>query len=211
MGNTDDLPRERVQLRKYRNRRYYDAAHSRHVTLEEIYGMIREGAEVHVTDSESGEDITAKVLAQIILEHDPPKLGIFPVELLHQLIRANQPLVRDFVEKYFNQAFSMFLASQRQFERYLRDSLGLQVPLWTGDDWTRLMTNPLAAMFGAPQANGNPGGEETLPEEVALPESKSAPAGPEVWLLLSELRDQVKALRQELDRRSPRGKTKSNS
>ena len=59
-------------LKKYPNRRYYDTTQSRHITLDEIYAMIRGGVDVHVTDSKTGEDITAKVLAQIILEHDPP-------------------------------------------------------------------------------------------------------------------------------------------
>ena len=96
-GSTANSPQ--IELRKYPNRRYYDVTRSRHVTLEEIYSLIRSGRNVHVTDSKTGDDLTAKVLAQIILEHDPPKLGIFPVELLHQLIRTNEPIVRDFVEQ----------------------------------------------------------------------------------------------------------------
>ncbi len=75
-----------LEIKKYPNRRYYDATRSRHVTLEEINNLIRDGYEVRVTDSKTGQDITAKVLAQIILELDSPKLGIFPVPLLHRLI-----------------------------------------------------------------------------------------------------------------------------
>jgi len=81
--------------------------------LEEIFQMVRGGAEVHVTGSKSGEDITAQVLAQIMLDHDAQKLGVFPVEFLHQLIRAKEPLIRDFVDKYFNQALRSFSIPQR--------------------------------------------------------------------------------------------------
>ena len=139
-GSTSNSPQ--IELRKYPNRRYYDVTRSRHVTLEEIYSLIRSGRNVHVTDSKTGDDLTAKVLAQIILEHDPPKLGIFPVELLHQLIRTNEPIVRDFVDKYFNQALKAFLVSQRQFDLYLRQAMGLQATLPLGTDWARLMMGP---------------------------------------------------------------------
>ena len=186
-----DPPSGRVDVRKYPNRRYYDATRSRHVTLEEIYHMVRNGSDVHVTDSKSGDDITTQVLAQIILEHDAPKLAIFPVELLHQLIRANEPLIRDFVDKYFNQALAMFLESQRQFDRYLRQSLGLQSPLPSGEDWARMIMGPFSRMFlAASQRAGN--------GHVAAEEAASAVN--ELRAQLIELRGQVALLKAELDR-----------
>src|ERR1051326_7599025 len=114
-----------LDIRKYPNRRYYDSTRSKHVTLEEINSLIREGYEIRVTDSKTGEDITAKVLAQIILELDSPKLEVFPVPLLHRLIRSNQALVTEFVEKYFNQALAAFLDSQRNLEESMRQAMGL--------------------------------------------------------------------------------------
>ena len=36
----------RVQLRRYPNRRYYDAARSQHLTLEDIFRLISEGHQV---------------------------------------------------------------------------------------------------------------------------------------------------------------------
>ena len=113
---------KRLRIRKYPNRRYYDSTRSRHLTLEEIYTAIRDGYEIEVTDSKTGADITPKVLAQIIIELDPPKLGIFPVPLLHRLLRANEQLVQDFTQKYFNQALAAFLDSQRNFEQSMRDA-----------------------------------------------------------------------------------------
>ena len=65
----------RVQLRRYPNRRYYDAARSQHLTLEDIFRLICEGHQVQVNDSKSGEDITVRVLAQLILEQAPEQAG----------------------------------------------------------------------------------------------------------------------------------------
>ncbi len=115
----------RVQLRRYPNRRYYDAARSQHLTLEDIFRLICDGHEVQVNDSKSGEDITVRVLAQLILEQAPGKLAALPAELLHQIIRSNESLLREFVDKYFYRALSAFIESQREFDRYLRQALGL--------------------------------------------------------------------------------------
>ena len=177
------------------------------MTLDEIHEMILAGSDVYVTDSRSGADITAKVLAQIILEHDPPKLGIFPVELLHQLIRANEPLVRDFVDKYFNQALQAFLESQRQFDRYLRQVLGLRTSIPAGQDWARIMMGPFAGAFMARNGGERPalelaGGEKQ--EEVPLPASPENPAeaapGGDLQEEVRRLREQLAALEDRLDR-----------
>ncbi len=120
-----DQPQERILLRKYRNRRYYDTTRSLHVTLEEIYELVRTGRDVQVIDSQTGEDITPRVLAQIILEQDPLKLDIFPVEFLHRVIRANEPLIREFMDRYFSQFLQAYLDSQRQLSEYVRQAMGL--------------------------------------------------------------------------------------
>ena len=130
---------KRLEIRKYPNRRYYDATRSRHLTLEEIYSAIRDGYEITVTDSKSGEDITAKVLAQIIIELDSPKLGVFPVALLHRVLRSNEQILQDFISKYFNQALDGFLNSQRSVEEYFRQAITVPVAPAGADQWAKMM------------------------------------------------------------------------
>ena len=45
-----ETPRKHLDVRKYPNRRYYDATHSRHMTLEELRSLIRDGYDITVTD-----------------------------------------------------------------------------------------------------------------------------------------------------------------
>ena len=66
------------EIKKYPNRRFYDVTRSRHVTLNDLYELVQVGERILVTDSKTGADITNIVLTQIILEHDPPKLDLFP-------------------------------------------------------------------------------------------------------------------------------------
>jgi polyhydroxyalkanoate synthesis repressor PhaR len=204
----------RLEIRKYPNRRYYDTTRSRHVTLEEIYALIRDGYEVQITDSKSDQDITAKVLGQIIVELDPPKLGAFPVPLLHRLLRSNQALVNDFMQRY-NQALATFLDSQRSVEQYLRSAMGMPSPTPTMADWTKLMFGPfnpaLWSQAGRPPAGaGEPapapaGPQESAPSSPAEPPSaapvpSAANQNSDVREVVNELRQEIAQLHEELGR-----------
>ncbi len=155
--STQQSTKKLLEIRKYPNRRYYDSTHSQHITLEEIYNLICDGYEISVKDSKTDEDITAKVLTQILLDQAPQKLDIFPNELLHQVIRSNEKIVHDFVEKYFNEAFSLFVKSQKHMENYLRNALGLESdPTETAQDWNNMMMKSFEQITQFPFGQGNP-------------------------------------------------------
>jgi len=121
MTSQPDASAETIQIRKYPNRRYYDSTRSRHLTLEDIRALIREGANVRIIDSQSGVDITSKTLMQMILEFDAPKLDLFTTPLLVQIIRVNDQVMKGYFEKFFHQALSTFFTFQQQLEKQLRD------------------------------------------------------------------------------------------
>jgi len=106
-----------LQIRKYSNRRLYDATRSRHITGDDLYQLVRDGHDVVVTDSATGADITHQVLTQMILERDSPKLEVFPTTLLHEIIRANQQMWRRFVEQWLS---GLTNAISQQADAYAR-------------------------------------------------------------------------------------------
>lgn len=187
----------RVELRRYPNRRYYDCTRSQHLTLEDIYRLVRDGYSVTVSDSKTGEDITGRILTQLLLDHDPPKLAAFPAELLHQIIRSNESLLKDFVQKYFTGALTAFLKSQREFDRYLGQTLGIYGMPVMGRGWAETMMGPFVRAFAnqeadqstseVPPVDGEPVGES--PPEIDLRDA------------IAELKQEVATLRRELEQR----------
>src|SRR2546421_1253705 len=143
---------KKLEIKKYPNRRYYDATHSKHLTLEEIRTLIQQGYDIEVIDARSNADITAQVLTQLILELDTPKLDSLPVPLLVRLIRMNDQLVKDFIEKYFNQALKSFLDYQQQVEEQIRRTHGLPTIFPTVSAWTKAMLQPFASPFTSREA-----------------------------------------------------------
>lgn len=74
-------------VKRYANRKLYDTTTSRYVALDDIAALIRSGEEVEVTDNETGADLTAVTLAQIILEEERRRKSISALPLLRELVR----------------------------------------------------------------------------------------------------------------------------
>jgi len=156
----------KLEIKKYPNRRYYDATHSRHLTLDEIRSLIQQGYDIRVLDARTSADITAQVLTQLILELDTTKLDSLPVPLLVRLIRMNDQLVKDFIEKYFNQALKSFFDYQHQLEEQIRRTHGLPEVLPSVSAWTKAMLQPFASAFGHGSASAaSPSVSEPLPSK----------------------------------------------
>ena len=79
-------PAERV-IRRYENRKLYDAQARRYVTLEDLARLVGSGAEVRAVDQRTGEDITTIVLAQVVLEGLRERTASIPHQVLTRLIR----------------------------------------------------------------------------------------------------------------------------
>jgi len=106
------MPGEPIQIKRYPNRRYYARHTSRYVSLQEIEEMIAAGETVEIRDSQSGEDLTRSVLTQIILERQPEKMLLFPIDMLHFILRSND-MMTDFLRDYFRQSLTYLNYLQR--------------------------------------------------------------------------------------------------
>ena len=153
-----------LQIKKYPNRRFYDATQSRHITLQELYEMVRGGRDVRVTDSRTNEDITNLVLLQMMLEKEQPKLDVFPSSMIHMLIRVNRQALRASLDHFFGPFLNMFTTSQTQFDAFWRHVMGGQ--LATPVEWAKSMAPPFM-----------PGGEP-LADDAAATDNDDAPDDP---------------------------------
>lgn len=193
MNMTEAPSDKHLDIRKYPNRRYYDATHSRHLTLEQIRSLIRDGYDIKVTDSKTGADITAQVLTQIILEFEPPKLDNFPASLLLRLIRTNDQVVREFVETYFNQAFKSYLEYQKQMEDRLRQMQGFAGLFPPFGAWAQSATSP----FGAPSTSKSSSPQES---PSPAPSPPSAADSKDLRNTIMQLQQELASLRAEMRR-----------
>ena len=74
-------------IKKYSNRKLYDTYTRRYVTLDVIADLLRDGHEVRVVDRNTGEDITAVTLSQILLDMERQRRGPLPEPILVDLVK----------------------------------------------------------------------------------------------------------------------------
>ena len=78
-----------ILIKKYENRRLYDATNSCYVNLDEVAKMMQNGDSVRVVDATTGEDITRLILTQIIVEDAKTPGSSFPLDVLRQMVIAS--------------------------------------------------------------------------------------------------------------------------
>jgi polyhydroxyalkanoate synthesis repressor PhaR len=118
-----------IELKKYTNRRLYDAKQKKFVTLSDVAEMIRDGKQVKVTDAKTMEDVTAFILTQIVLEQAKNHQALLPVPLLHMIIQFGDNTLSGFFEKYLQQIVQSYLnhkfSIDEQFLQWLNLGPGL--------------------------------------------------------------------------------------
>ena len=63
-------------IKKYPNRRLYDTAASKYITLEDVRRLVLDGVQFMVRDAKTDEDITRGVLLQVIAEQEEAGLSL---------------------------------------------------------------------------------------------------------------------------------------
>jgi polyhydroxyalkanoate synthesis repressor PhaR len=110
-------------IRRYGNRRLYDTRLSRCVKLEEIAMFVRAGEDVRVLAAEGGEDITRRILGQILLEDsNRERLAAMPIDLLRQMIAVKDDTMLAWLEQYL-------AAGAKWLERQTATELGEDMPM----------------------------------------------------------------------------------
>lgn len=77
-----------IVIKRYPNRKLYNTEAKQYVTLDGIADLIRDGQEIQITDHQSGEDLTAVTLTQIIFEQEKKEGGFLPRSVLTGLIQS---------------------------------------------------------------------------------------------------------------------------
>ncbi|HOO17881.1 MAG TPA: polyhydroxyalkanoate synthesis regulator DNA-binding domain-containing protein [Phycisphaerae bacterium] len=177
----------RLQIKKYPNRRFYDSTRGQNVSLADLHDLIVQGHELAIVDSTTGEDITNQILTQIILERHAPKLSIFPAAILHQIIRTQEQFLGSVLEQFFRQTLEAQRAAHAQWAKMWQSAFNLPAAAMpSAADWTRVW---LEAAGAANRAAG-----------------PSAPEAPKAGTEVEELRQQISALMKRVDELQSRKK-----
>src|ERR1700722_6677413 len=110
---------ERVIIQKYANRRLYNKATSSYITLDDLSKMVKHGVDFEVRDAKSGEDITRKVLTQIIFEEEGRGQNLLPIQFLRQLIGFYGDRMQAFLPSFLELSLDSFIRQQERMREQM--------------------------------------------------------------------------------------------
>jgi polyhydroxyalkanoate synthesis repressor PhaR len=108
-------------IKKYPNRRLYDTAQSRYITLSDIRRLVVEKQEFVVVDQKSHEDITRSILLQVIAEQENGE-PMMSQDFLSQVIRSYGSAMQGFVGSYLENSLKLFANQQQQMRERMNES-----------------------------------------------------------------------------------------
>ena len=165
-------------IKKYANRRLYDAAQSRHITIDDIRNMVIQGLRVKVIEDKSNEDITRLVLLQVIADQEQFGRPILSTALLESMIRFYGNSMQSYFSSYLEKSVETFMRQQEVMQAQMTRPMsnGAPNPLaeltrQNLELWTK-MQETLLATFAPPR---DPAREPTRdPSKTNNPDSSDA-------------------------------------
>ena len=147
-------------IKKYANRRLYDASQSRHITLDDVRTMIVAGERIKVIEDKTNEDITRLIFLQVIADQEQFGRPILSTPLLESLIRFYGNSLQSHLSAYLEQSVETFIRQQEVVQAQLARMMG-GAPAASMSDlarqnmelWTRMQETLFAAF--APPARGS--------------------------------------------------------
>jgi polyhydroxyalkanoate synthesis repressor PhaR len=132
-------------IKKYANRRLYDASQSRHITLEDIRGLIVKGEKIKVVEDKTGTDITRHILLQVIAEQEQFGRPILSTTVLESIIRFYGNAMQGFLASFLEKSVETFLHQQDNLQQQISKIVS-STPIATMADLTRSNLEALAKM-----------------------------------------------------------------
>jgi polyhydroxyalkanoate synthesis repressor PhaR len=117
-------------IRKYPNRRLYDTAESRYVTLADVRRLVVDRVDFVVLDRKTQQDITRSILLQVIAEQEGAGESLMSRDFLSQVIRSYGSGLQDFVARYLDESIRLFAREQREIRERFKNVVGID-PLET--------------------------------------------------------------------------------
>ena len=188
-----------IMIKKYANRRLYNTATSKYVTLDDLSAMVKSGVEFVVVDAKSGEDITRSVLTQIIFEEESKGQNLLPIKFLRQLIGFYGDSLQSVVPNYLEHSMDAFTQNEEAMRNYMKDAMG---GVFSFSQWEEMGKQNMAMferamqMFTPFAPNGASGsGEANDPEQAGAGAGDHDDDDDD----MSALKTQLKALQEQVD------------
>jgi polyhydroxyalkanoate synthesis repressor PhaR len=106
-------------IKKYPNRRLYDTADSRYITLSDICQLVMDREGFEVIDQKSGDNLTCGILLQVMAEQVNSGRTVVSRDMLTQMIRVYCGRLPEALQGYLHESLSLFLVQHQKIDELL--------------------------------------------------------------------------------------------
>ena len=151
-------------IRKYANRRLYDARESRHVTLDDLRKLVAAGERIKVVDDKTGDDLTRSMLLQIIATQEQFGTPVLSLQLLEAIIRFYGNPIQQMLTAYLERSIGGLAQQQKVMQTEMAKALETpmapiaEMARQNMEMWSKMQASMLSA-FGS-QADSPAGDKE---------------------------------------------------
>ena len=138
-------------IKKYPNRRLYDTAESRYITLDEVREMVLAEIPFKVIDRQTEEDITRNILLQIIMEQESGGEPLFSADVLSRFIRNYGEAAQSGFAEYLDTSLRFFSEQQKS----MQEQMGKVLEGTPMDYWMKLGERNMKAWQGMLNPDGS--------------------------------------------------------
>ena len=110
-------------IKKYPNRRLYDTALSKYITLDDVRQLVLDSAEFVVLDAKTSEDITRSILLHVIIEQEAGDAPVFTTDVLTQIIRFYGDAVQGMAGMFLERSLHVFSEQQQSFQEQVSKNM----------------------------------------------------------------------------------------
>lgn len=121
-GHGEAMTDKRI-IKKYPNRRLYDTAESKYITLEDVRRLVLDEVPFCVIDKKTGEDITRNILLQIIIEQEDFGDPIFTTDVLQKIICFYGNSVQKAATDFFERSMALLKEQQKLMQSQIDKSM----------------------------------------------------------------------------------------
>ena len=160
--------------------------------------MVRSERDFLVYDAKTGEDLTHSVLTQIIVEEEGKSgSNLLPIGFLRQLIRFYGHSIEQLVPKYLEFCLATLARQQEEYRKQFTDAFGA-----AAFETMQEQARQNMAIFERAFAMFAPFSKTCTEEENSAAPEKSEPANPATSKEIAELKAQLSAMQDQLNRLS---------
>jgi polyhydroxyalkanoate synthesis repressor PhaR len=108
------------KIKKYANRKLYDGTAKHYISMDQLSALLRAGKDVEIMDNETGEDITASVVSQLIARDAADEGKTLSPGILIQLFRKGGSALNDYAKKYLSLWQGAFTMAEDEIDTLVR-------------------------------------------------------------------------------------------